>query len=140
MASPIKDMLRSVGLREDQVEGTGKEIPCQLLCDKTPRYAMQTLGTEWGRNIIGENIWVNLWSNKVQELTSMNQNVVADDVRFINEVNIIRGLGGKIIRIHRPNSNAKPMHDSEKQEFLADFTINNNGTVEDVLKHIPVFL
>ena len=140
MASPIKDMLRSVGLREAQVEGIDKEIPCELLCDKTPRYAMQTLGTEWGRNIIGENIWVNLWSNKVQELTSMNQNVVADDVRFINEVNIIRGLGGMIVRIQRPNSNTNPIHDSEKQDFKADFTINNNGTVEDVLKHIPVFL
>ena len=69
----LKDMGRAVGLREDQVEGTGKEIPCQLLCDKTPRYAMQTLGTEWGRNIIGENIWVNLWSNKVQDIPSINQ-------------------------------------------------------------------
>ena len=35
MASPIKDMLRSVGLREDQVEGTGKEIPCELLWKDT---------------------------------------------------------------------------------------------------------
>lgn len=49
-AGPLKDMLRAIGFGEDDIEGNGKELSNSLLCDKTPRHAMQTLGTEWGEN------------------------------------------------------------------------------------------
>ena len=43
-------MLYQLGLGEAHIEGALKEVPCELLGGKTPRYAMQTLGTEWGRD------------------------------------------------------------------------------------------
>ncbi len=46
---------------EDKIEGSLKAKPCSLLAGKTPRHAMQTLGTEWGRNCIGDGFWINLW-------------------------------------------------------------------------------
>ena len=100
---------------------------------------MQTLGTEWGRKIIGDNIWVNLWSTKAEELTSMNQGVVADDVRFENEVKIIKDMGGIIVRMTRPSS-VKTSHESESQDFDADLVIENNGTTEKVINFIPKIL
>ena len=139
MAYPIKKMLSSVGLSYSHLEGANKEIETELLCNKTPRFAMQTLGTEWGRKIMGDNIWVNLWSTKANELTSMNQGVVADDVRFLNEVNIIRDLGGVIIRMERPSS-IKTNHESENQDFDADLVIENNDTVEKIINSIPKIL
>jgi hypothetical protein len=48
-AGPLKAMLRALGLDEREIEGDLKEQPCQLLAGHTPRRAMQTLGTEWGR-------------------------------------------------------------------------------------------
>ena len=139
MAYPIKKMLSSVGLSYYHLEGDNKEIEAELLCGKTPRFAMQTLGTEWGRKIIGDNIWVNLWSTKAEELTSMNQGVVADDVRFENEVKIIKDMGGIIVRMTRPSS-VKTSHESESQDFDADLVIENNGTTEKVINFIPKIL
>jgi hypothetical protein len=116
-----------------------KEIETELLCNKTPRFAMQTLGTEWGRKIMGDNIWVNLWSTKVSELTSMNQGVVADDVRFLNEAKIIRDMGGVVVRMERPSS-TKTNHESEDQNFDADLVIENNDTIEKIINSIPKIL
>ena len=66
-AGPIKSMLRTLGLTalediEEVFEGEGKEKPNRLLCGKSPRFAMQTLGTEWGRDLIGPDLWVNAWN------------------------------------------------------------------------------
>jgi|TARA_B100000424_G_scaffold271708_1_gene276046 hypothetical protein len=128
MASPIKDMLSAVGLTDRELEGTSKELGIDLLCGHSPRYAMQTLGTEWGRNMIGKDIWVNLWRNKAYNHLDMNCNVVADDVRFPNEVEVIKSMGGKIIKLHR-SSSSKSAHKSEELKFDADIDVDNNDSV-----------
>ena len=56
-AGPLKDMLHTMGLTEEEIEGGDKDKPSDLLCGRTPRWAMQSLGTEWGRECIGENLW-----------------------------------------------------------------------------------
>ena len=128
MASPIKDMLSAVGLTDNELEGAKKEIEIDLLCGRSPRYAMQTLGTEWGRHIIGKDISVNLWRNKAYNHIDMNLNVVADDVRFHNEVEIIKEMGGKIIKLSRSSSTKSP-HKSEELKFDVDINIDNNDSV-----------
>jgi len=60
-AEPLKRMLRAIGLTDAQLDGDLKEQETNLLCDRTPRHAMQTLGTEWGRNQIDQDFWVNIW-------------------------------------------------------------------------------
>ena len=61
---------------EEEIDGRWKEHPCSLLLNKTPRYAMQTLGTEWGRELIGENIWTHIWKCHVTELLVQGRKVV----------------------------------------------------------------
>ena len=139
MAQPIKTMLEAVGLTQDNIEGNSKQIPLPLLCNKTPRYAMQTLGTEWGRNIIGVDLWVNLWAKKVNELISMDHNIVCDDVRFINEVQIINKLGGKVVRLDRDAAKQQD-HKSEQQDFKVDMLLSNNGDIQDVVRKVYAIL
>ena len=55
-AEVLKDMLLALGLTEEEINGDLKEKPCSLLLGKTPRHAMQTLGIEWGRNLIHPDI------------------------------------------------------------------------------------
>lgn len=62
------------------------------------RRLLQRLGTEAGRNIHGEDCWVNIALRKIR---AIDTSVVVTDVRFPNEVQAIRRYGGKIIRIHR---------------------------------------
>lgn len=60
LAGPFKDMLRAIGLTDQHLEGDLKEAPCDLLCGQTPRHAMVTLGTEWGRDMIGGDFWTEI--------------------------------------------------------------------------------
>lgn len=51
----------------------------------TPRHLMQTLGTEWGRNLISPRLWTELWVIKAAEALSRDQKIVVDDLRFLSE-------------------------------------------------------
>lgn len=128
-AGPLKKMLRSIGLSEDEIEGQLKTTPCSLLGGKTPRFAMQTLGTEWGRNIIGEDFWLNLYAMQVNKFVN---NVVTDDVRFQNEAELIRSMGGIIVELVYPPGidTNKSSHVSEAGISNPDFVIVNDRSDE----------
>lgn len=133
-AGPLKDMLRSVGLNEDHIEGRLKEEPCDLLCGKTPRFAMQTLGTEWGRQMVGEDFWENLWSARVDSLLSLGHLLVTDDVRFLNEAARIKSKGGIVIGLESPLSARAEDHCSEALDLVPDITIQNDPSIEGALE------
>lgn len=100
-ASPLKAMLRAIGLTDAHIEGELKELPCDLLCGQTPRHAMQTLGTEWGRAFIGADVWVNAWTAEVLALLADGVHVVVDDCRYANELDAALALGGYPLRLTR---------------------------------------
>jgi hypothetical protein len=110
-AGPLKDMLRGFGLTERHIEGDLKEVPCDLLGGKTPRHAMQTLGTEWGRNLISPTLWVGAWSSR-----AATGSVVCDDCRFPNEAAAVRALDGIVVRVVRPGLACTGGHASEAHQ------------------------
>ncbi len=131
LAEPLKQMLMALGLSEEDVNGYGKELPHPLLLGKTPRKALQLLGTEWGRNLIGDEVWLNVWN----ERRSMSPLVVVDDVRFQNEFDYLKDRGAHIIRIVRPGiTKSKHTHASEQAHasFECDDIIFNSGTYRDL--------
>jgi hypothetical protein len=131
-AGPLKDMMRALGLTEEEINGRLKEQPCDLLGGKTPRWAQQSIGTEWGRNLIDPDLWTRAW--KKRALDSLYP-VVADDVRFANEAKLIRELGGTIIHIDRPGI-VISSHVSEAMPFTPDVVIKNDKGVVDLLQEI----
>jgi hypothetical protein len=120
-----------------------KEQPLPFLAGQTPRYIMQTLGTEWGRNTIHEDFWVMLVHSRIERILSSTfnaregnrVNVVMDDVRFANEAAMIQSFGGVVVRIERPGA-GKPdsvdAHASERMDFPVDGVLMNDGTAEDL--------
>lgn len=133
-ADPLKNMLRSFyascGIEdptfvEARIEGGMKEEPDPFLAGRTPRYAMQTLGTEWGRNLIAPDLWTLAWEQRVLNMASRDLDVVVDDCRFPNEAESVRSLGGMVVRIDGRSSGAKAKHASEKFDFEADVTVTN---------------
>jgi len=142
-------MLRSLGLTDRQLYSDQKQVPSELLCGTTPRKAMQTLGTEWGRDMIHPDFWVRVWENQIRALwgrearTSTNPHtttgIVVDDLRFENEEKAIRKLGGKIIRVSRPDIDLSDDHASERSHsFKADYTITNAGALSDLYEEIDL--
>ena len=99
-ADPLKAMLRVLGLGEPELEGDRKELPSELLCGRTPRWAMQRLGTEWGREMVGESLWIRAWRRRVAALPA-GAKIVVDDCRFPNELEAARAAGFVPVRICR---------------------------------------
>lgn len=136
LAGPLKDMLKSIGLTEDDVNGHLKHTPNQILCGKTPRDAMQTLGTEWGRTHIGDDFWLSLWRDRFSKAGPS----AVDDARFPNEFEMIKAMGGKLITITRPAfySSVVGMHESEQHwmDVVPDYEISNHGTIDDLRRQI----
>jgi hypothetical protein len=136
-AGALKEMLRTylsyVGVYEvmieDLIEGQYKEVPLKQFCDKTTRYAMQTLGTEWGRDLIGNDIWVRAAMARAAQF----DRVVISDVRFPNEVEAIRKAGGRIIHVMRPGIDVQA-HASELlvASLYYDFLVLNDGTIDEL--------
>jgi hypothetical protein len=130
-ADGLKDMLRALGLSDGWIEGELKEQPCPLLLGRSPRHAMQTLGTEWGRQCIGEDFWVNYWSMRVKGRlnASMTSRIVVDDVRYPNELAAVEKLSGHLWWVSRPGVRPSSYHSSEHglADYLDRFEVINNG-------------
>jgi hypothetical protein len=134
MAGVLKDMARvlfvSAGVDPDScLDGNLKETPLKELMGKTPRHVMQTLGTEWGRRCIASDIWVNLAKSQCVSFLENGFDVVVDDIRFDNEADMIKSIGGKICAI-KGRVGIAGNHESE---YLVshDFCIKNDKTIED---------
>ncbi len=94
------------------------------------RRLLQFMGTEVGRNLFGENFWVDI---TLKDLSPMDSYVITD-VRFPNEGDGIRAKGGKVIYVGRPGVGPLSDHASETSmdKYLCDYLINNDGTLEDL--------
>lgn len=128
-AGPLKRMLASIGV---DVSDLSKNAPVPFLDGKvTPRVMMQTLGTEWGRSLLPD-LWLRVWQH---ELDGSAHVVAVPDVRFDNEAELIRGLGGIIIHVKRkPTADmlAVPAHVSEAgiKRAKGDIIFCNNRGIE----------
>jgi hypothetical protein len=74
---------------------------------------MQTLGTEWGRNLIGPQFWTGIAQHWAQRNLQDGHSVVIDDVRFPNEAEVIKRMGGILVRVIRPDNVIDESHPSE---------------------------
>jgi predicted kinase len=137
-ADPLKNMLRTLfkdaGIDpEDYIEGPYKEAPCDILCGKTPRHAMQTLGTEW-RDMIDRKLWTKLWRARVELYLKQGLPVIVTDCRFIHEAATIREMGGYIVRVERPTLRNDDQHISETEMSIieADEVVLNIGSINQL--------
>ena len=160
-AKPLKDACSIMfGWPREMLEGDTevsrkwREEPDSFWSEKfgytfTPRLALQLMGTEAGRNVFHQDVWVISLLNRAK-----GKDVVVTDVRFKNEINYIQQNGGVIVRVRRGEepewyklaedaaagfSSAimgmrdKGIHQSEWDWIGSEFnyTIDNDGTVNE---------
>lgn len=140
-AQPLYDMQEQIYRRIKSVYTRPEDF-------KKDRKLLQWLGTEWGRGTISESLWVDIWKADATQAMMQGFNVVCDDVRFDNEAKTIHDLGGIVIQLTRKDNTVKAEggegllnHPSESglTRGLVDYTIQNNGTLEEfsrVLKSV----
>lgn len=146
---PIKDALvAGLGLDHSQVHGDRKESPIGWLDGITPRFLMQQLGTEWGREIVHPDLWVRIIERRIQQAWSTGQSrrcFALTDVRHVNEIDMARQLGATIIHVRRGQESwwrrllrRLRSHGSEQAlpVLPGDFVVQNDGTVEDLHRRV----
>ena len=131
----------------------------------TPRYALQQLGTEYGRNCY-KDVWVDYLIRVYEKLqdgyhyydqkTGLRsfspcgmlqgrQDVVVPDVRYDNEAAAIKKAGGTIWCLYRDSAGltgAAAAHSSERGvgKELIDQHINNNGGKDELYNLVEVLM
>lgn len=116
-------MLRSRAFKEQKIEWLGQ----------SPRQMLQTLGTEWGRGMVSDRIWLTLAARRIDALEhGGTPAVVIADVRFDNEAELIRSRGGEVWLVDRRPESATTEHVSEAgiARSLINRVIDNTGTPE----------
>lgn len=139
LAEPIKQMLSElyycvtdnvfVYLWGDKKE---EELP---IIGKTSRHIMQTLGTEWGRKYLGEDIWAKVLLADIENNLKENFSfVVIDDMRFISEYTYLAARSKlMVINLSRGDRPADShISEQEYEHIPVDCVINNNGTKEEL--------
>ena len=112
-AEPLKTALTVLtGLPEKTFyDKDEKLIPRDLFNGKTSREVMQLFGTEFCRHMIAEDFWLKLMSKKLTE--HPHTKFVIDDVRFDDEADLIRSLGGVVVELARDGVEYANDHASE---------------------------
>lgn len=116
-----------------------KETPIDWL-GKSPRELLQTLGTEWGRNTIRDDIWIQIAMRQVEKVIAYQKGqggVILTDVRFANEAQAIRSAGGRIWKVVRyvgclASETSKHSSEAGIPDDMIDEVVENSGTVADL--------
>jgi hypothetical protein len=138
-ARPLKAMLEALyqevgipaALAREYTEGSLKESIVPGL-GETSRSLMETLGTKWGREIVDPFFWVKATESKVKALMDSYVDVVIDDMRFLNEYEMVKRLGGKVVRIERPGRTPKEISEGHLEDVPFDVNILNDGTLQEL--------
>lgn len=94
------------------------------------RSFLQRLGTEAGREVLGDDVWVNA---AMAAAARSSKPPVFPDCRFENEYRAIRAAGGLIFRVTRPGQAVLEGHVSEgfyNEVPHIDADLVNNGTID----------
>lgn len=131
-ADPIRRMLAAglgIDMGDPYWQANKEEVIPAL--GRSPRYLMQTLGTEWGRDLIAQDLWVILAK---QTLLRLGPGMVIPDVRFETEAAWIRSIGGRILHLTRPNASPVEAHSSEAGIITDgnDIQVVNSGSLEEL--------
>lgn len=107
----------------------------------TVRRILQWWGTEY-RRAQDPDYWTKAWGRKIEQLDLSRVHVLVDDVRFMNELEVIRAHGGRIVKIERPGFLGANSHSSETS--LDDFTewdavVINDGKLEELREKVAKF-
>lgn len=137
-ADPVKGiiayLLEWVGLPRHEalryVDGDLKE-ECPPGLTVSARHLLQTFGTDWARNQVSDDIWLRIAAHRIDYFLTHGYGVVVDDVRFPNEVDLIRRKGGVVIRVDRPGFAAVGGHEAERSltDLVPDAVIDNSGSL-----------
>lgn len=140
-AKPLKDIAQICGYSYDQLYDQNHKNDVSPLWNMSGRKFLQFVGTELFRNNIDPDFWVKLYENNVKTaIKKYYFPVLTPDVRFANESQSIKRMGGIVVYVDRPGISTMT-HESEKLEGIdPDYIINNVGSLIDLKNKVYEFI
>jgi len=120
-AEPLRRMMAQLIPMPLMTDPKKKEEPLEWLGGKSPRQLLQSLGTDWGREMISETIWIDAMRRMIADQTFGT--IIIDDCRFENEAQMVREMGGIVIGLEREGIAYTGEHASEmpvKADMIVD--------------------
>lgn len=128
-ADRLKAICRDVfGFSDDQLWGPSelRNQPVPYWDGLTPRKALQTLGTEWGR-AMHPDVWVRYL---IRGAKGSNRVIIVPDLRFDNEARALRAEGAFIVQIKAdarvPNPGDAHASEAGIDPSLVDLVVHND--------------
>ena len=122
-ADPMKAMLNAIDV---DTSDEAKDLPSNQYGVST-RHMLQTLGTEWGRDGIGSNFWIDVFAR-----SNAGQFVIVPDVRFENEAELIRKHGFLIHIEGRGGIEGSHISEQQLDFHDDDIFVNNRGSLSEL--------
>lgn len=139
-ATPSRDMLnvllRHLGIDPRWDDRQWKETPLPGI-GKSPRQLHQTLGTEWGRDLVNPGLWLQTAALDLALSNAIGcRNVVFEDVRFRNEAQWVLDQGGLLIHLIRPDARPVAAHSSEQTNWdgIERHEVVNNAGLDGLFR------
>lgn len=153
MADPIKKIGSILGFTQEELYGTQtQKLEKNKRWDISSREFLQVFGTDICREFLPSKIpqMDKLWIRCFEIFCSQNRdaNIVVSDVRFVEEAESIRKLGGIIIEIQRPEKDSDvrenglvrdPMEhasETESKNIIPDYIIQNDSSIKHLAKEL----
>ena len=138
-AFPLKEYIgrQICGFNDKQLYGAWKETVDQEW-GMTPRQMLQLIGTDALRKVVHDGFWVIPMKRKLKEHIRNERHIVISDVRFLNEIKLIKSLGGKVVKLDRHNPDKISGFEKHSSETELDYydgwdhVLENNGTLEEL--------
>ena len=137
LADPLYDMIaKMTGCSTKQLKDRQFKEQAIPWLGKSPRQLLQTLGTDWGRNIVAKDVWLKIAAHRIRFAgwAEGRACIVVPDVRFDDEADMIRDkFGGVVWEVVRPGADTCVGHISEAgiSRRLIDRTLVNGGTLDE---------
>lgn len=134
---PIITMLQAMGIPKWMLHDKSCwNIPLDIICGKTIRQAATTLGTDWGRNQIGKDVWTNITLGKTAAKREAGYHIVIDNVRFPSEMDALIAVGAVFISVRRFNHQINTSHESDmhfaRLQSMCQYEVLNDGPIAEI--------
>jgi hypothetical protein len=146
-ATPMREALYRLNPLVNTIEGdtvplsqivniSGWEIAKEITPDL--RGLMQRLGTEVGREMFGDDFWVNIAFSQIKP----GEKVVLADCRYQNEANATATNGGQVWRVERPGFGPANSHESERDldNYAFSHVFSNDTGIENLNAQVEEYL
>jgi hypothetical protein len=148
MAGPLKAMVEvGLGLKAEDFESSEAREAIIPWLGCSIRHIWQTLGTDWGRMRVHEDLWLIIAERAITRMIDNGApGVVITDLRFENELAMVRKMGGVVVHLKTNRKSnltgAAAAHVSEKGVEIGplDRVLFNSGTIEELYASAEVLL